>query len=706
MSHEWYAQSLCKLKQSMHVCAGDEYFRKADPEELVLNIAKSNADAAFADAVTIPGYATYPTKVGEMYPALEGTDFFGEVTRGFHKHGMRALGYYSLVYSNRLHDRYPHMRMLDCDGAYITGKTRWRAVCLNSQEYVELACAQLTEICGGYELDGLWFDMAFWPGVCYCQNCQMRHAEEVGGPIPNIVDWENKRWVAFQRKREEWLRDFCTLMMETCRKANPELTLIQQSGPLGQGASHGFTYSTADAADVAEGDKYGDYVEASFAAKLYYSVSNTKPFSFMTSVQQTPYERTIIKTADDIKMRTFMMFANGGGISVIDHLQPDGRPHGITHARVGEAYAACKPYETCVGGEPVTDAAIYFSTHSKFTHEDNGCRPNAGLWTIKEFQSLHNVSSLFKKAELPLRTTPHIAAVEAASRILTNGNILHAVITKKQLYELSKYKILLLPNVMMMDDEEVEAIRDYVKNGGLLYASKYTSLWSADGTRNLNFRLADVFGVDYCGDTKEVRAYIVPEDDTILPGYSSDFPLIMVEPVTVAKPAAGAEILGRLGLPHTVPQQPFDGAYLMNEPCGRVEKEYAALAMKRYGKGKAIYSAGTFELLTMLPEQFKAMLTRLNEGNFTLETNAHRCVEISLFHKPEERLYAVHFVNAQEQQPAVPMRNIEIKLRCAERIVSAEQAVTGKSVTMKSFDDGVEFTLPELEQYACIYLRY
>src|SRR5205823_3972443 len=60
---------------------------------------------------------------------------------------------------------------------------------------------------------------------------------------------------------------------------------------------------------------------------------------------------------------------------------------------------------------------------------------------------------------------------------------------------LANYRILILANVNMMDSEEVEAIRRWVRAGGGFFASGWTSLVDKRGRLQKDFMLADLFGV-------------------------------------------------------------------------------------------------------------------------------------------------------------------------------------------------------------------
>src|SRR4029453_16984562 len=85
-------------------------------------------------------------------------------------------------------------------------------------------------------------------------------------------------------------------------------------------------------------------------------------------------------------------------------------------------------------------------------------------------------------------------ALRGACRILQRAHIPFGVITRGQLGDLDRYRVLVLPNVLRMDADEVSAVRAFVERGGRLYASGYSSLVETTGARHDDFMLADVFG--------------------------------------------------------------------------------------------------------------------------------------------------------------------------------------------------------------------
>src|SRR4029453_17096773 len=68
---------------------------------------------------------------------------------------------------------------------------------------------------------------------------------------------------------------------------------------------------------------------------------------------------------------------------------------------------------------------------------------------------------------------------------------------------LAAFKTLLLPNIGALSDEQCERLRAFVGRGGGLVATHETSLYDEWGVKRQNFGLADLFGVNYAGETVE-----------------------------------------------------------------------------------------------------------------------------------------------------------------------------------------------------------
>ncbi|GAI48601.1 unnamed protein product, partial [marine sediment metagenome] len=171
------------------------------------------------------------------------------------------------------------------------------------------------------------------------------------------------------------------------------------------------------------------------------------------------------------------------------------------------------------------DIAIYYSYNSNFDNNTNRLNTADIRWDFDPFSIEQSMDS-------------HKKAAENLGKILLYLNIPFGVITKSDLKELFKYQIIMLPNVMVLEAEEVDTLKAYVSQGGNLYASKNTSLISIDGAKQKNFMLSDLFGVSYLGETEEIVTYISPKETHayIFEQYSPQMPVTLYGTQTLVKP--------------------------------------------------------------------------------------------------------------------------------------------------------------------------
>lgn len=90
--------------------------------------------------------------------------------------------------------------------------------------------------------------------------------------------------------------------------------------------------------------------------------------------------------------------------------------------------------------------------------------------------------------------------------VLIESNIPFEVITERDLDNLSKYDLVILPDYACMDEREAEKIRQYVTNGGKIVVINESSLYTKYGAKRDDFLLSDVFGVSY-NEAKDWQIY-------------------------------------------------------------------------------------------------------------------------------------------------------------------------------------------------------
>jgi hypothetical protein len=92
--------------------------------------------------------------------------------------------------------------------------------------------------------------------------------------------------------------------------------------------------------------------------------------------------------------------------------------------------------------------------------------------------------------------TPHFSTV-LFEQLLIQKKILFDIIFDANLEDLSKYKVLVLADQESMGDNELELVREFVKNGGGLVAVGSSTIYNDWRIRRLDFGLNDLFNCHY-----------------------------------------------------------------------------------------------------------------------------------------------------------------------------------------------------------------
>jgi hypothetical protein len=671
----WYELAYARAVIDMHITDDDPSFlTRLDPVRYVEMLRLSGADSAVVYAHSHVGLCNFPTRLGKTHPGLP-DGALARVMDGCHGAGIAVVLYLSAIYDTWAYRTHPDWRMVDAAGNEAASRSRYGICCPNAP-YREHIAGLVREVCEQYEFEGIRIDMTFWPRVCYCRHCRARFGAEVGGDPPTVIDWHDPRWVAFQRKREEWLIEFAHHLTATVRDARPGATVEHQASTFTHPWSFGVTHGLAAASDFLQGDFYGDALQGSFARKLFLSLSPNQPYGFETSVGVDLRNYTALKSPDLLRAKASAAAADAGAFVFIDSIDPVGVLNPAVFERMGAVFADTKRYAPFLGGRPCQDVAIYLSTESKCDFADNG-----------------------KAVDGPglSGSSPHVEAALGVARTLIEAHIPYAVITKRSLGDLGAHRLLVLPDVLTMDSEECYAVRDYVRGGGCVYASGWTSLVTKDGRVLDDFALGDVFGVRYIGRTDERFTYVSPTgtDAGALPGYTREWPLGVADRQFRLDSLPGAEVLATLTLPHFDPDDPERFASIHNNPPGRATAS-ASVVRNRFGEGRAIYSAVPLE---RWPEHSGAFLSLVSAFGleWSVEVAAPPCVEVTVFYQPERDRYLVSLLNFQRQLPNVPVRGIRVRLRTERPARSVRLVPELEDVPFTVSDGWVTLDAPELD---------
>lgn len=668
-----------------HIADSDKRFHSEfDPEKVVEMYSLAKASSVIVEASCQLGNCYWQTKIGHMHKGLR-RDVLGEIIKLCHQKNIAVVLSYVVGYNKFAYENNPSWKMIDVYGKVIKDYYHQRLdmICLNSQ-YRDFVLCQIDELCSNYEFEGIFFDMVFWRGICYCNTCKKRYTDEVGEEIPKTVNWQDPKWVKFQRKREEWLSELMSSLIHQVKKNNPKISVYTQSSNFIWPWWSGITLDTVKECDYAGGDIYGDRVELSFLCKFFMNLTNNKPFEIHRSHCYHQYFPP--KPAYLMETEAFSVISNGGAILFIDAINPKGTLDKLAYQRIKNIFKKVKKYESYIGGELRRDIGVYFSREARINFSNNG-----------------------KPATHELTNGPHPKAVLNTCRALLNVHLPFDVITKKNIKELSDYQIVILPNLLMMDEEEIQYFIKFVQEGGSLYASKYTSLLTKEGEMKNNFLFSDLFGVDYLGETEEELTYIIPENnDSLANLISIDYPLINFGTQIRVKVKNKKDIIAYIGLPYTNPKDKINFATFHENPFG-ISTNFPAIILHNFGKGKVCYVAGDLESSDYEIHQmvFINLIKRLANMSFVFEVEAPKSVEVTLFHQEENKRYIINILNFQRELPNIPVENVKIRIRLdykkPEKLLCLPER---KKLSFEVKRDYLEFIIPKLETFLMLALDY
>ena len=697
IKHKWFEKNYRRIIVDMHIDDWDSRFLTAFKPEQFVNLLKlADIQSAVIFPMSHVGHCFWPAKTGEINKNLKRKDLFGILVDLCHKKEIDVLAYYSTIFNNWAYERYPSWRMVDIDGKSSRELikdlpldrvkfARYGHCCPNSEGYRKFTLDQIREIVSNYSFEGMWVDMPFWTMVCYCDNCKRRYRKECGGEIPEVIDWNDPKWLCFQKRREEWINEYEKMIGDEIKKMNPSLTVTYNFALALSDWIFGVNEEIGTMPDYCTGDWYGGFSQQSFICKLFKNITNSLPFEFITSRcdPSLQNDHTTKKSRDNLKLYTYISLAHNGAFLFVDAIDPLGNMDTKVYETMSKIFKKSRKYEPYIGGNMIEDAAIYFSFNSKMDINENGKRAKLN------YIDRTLVSDYY----------PHLDAASEASNICRKNHIPYGVISCKQVKELNNYKVIILPNVINLNEEEIKNMVSFVNEGGSLYIS-------GAAPQGL---LEPIFGIKYSSATEEKATYMAPtkEGKNLLFDSSNQFPLYAGSQVVVDSKVEGT-ILAKIVLPYTDPGDESKFASIHSNPPGKWT-DHPSIIYKEYGKGKVLWTSYPIEIIKKEAHRksFMNLIKKISNLPYSFESDAPAAVEIIIFHQPQNKRYIINIINAQADLPPVPVYDFKIRLNTKNNKILKASSITYKEDLVFAKEDGfIEIQIPKVEMFNMVVLKY
>ena len=337
---------------------------------------------------------------------------------------------------------------------------------------------------------------------------------------------------------------------------------------------------------------------------------------------------------------------------------------------------------------PVQDVSVYYSKHTK-----------------DHFGSDEVSSDAYN------------TAVSGVTTVLLENHIQYGFLTDENPghESLKDCRLLILPNVACLSDQECSWIREYVSSGGNLLATFETSLYSEEGAQRENFGLSDLFGCSYTGQTvdtnKDCYQSLADAENHPLLRDIGDTQLLINAGRTAlceASPSSNSTVVC-LHVPAIINQPP--------EKAWRddIASSHPTILVSRFGKGKVVYFATQTGRQSYIKghEDFRHTLRNailyLLDDDLTLTTTAPESVNVTLMHDETDR-YLLSLVNLSSgcQRPLrrlIPVTNISVTLRLPTPGRYSHRTLHGSGkIVARNEKDRMIIEIERLEDFCAMHL--
>lgn len=425
--------------------------------------------------------AYYPTKIRLQHKAtyLGDRDLFGELSDAAHEDGLVV---FARMDSSRaredLYKAHPDWFARDKAGNPLKAGELYLS-CVNSPYYEEYIPAIMREIIEMYHPEG--FTDNSWSGlsretICYCENCQRKFRDKTGKSIPHKKDWDDpvyRQWIRWNYDRRLELWDLNNRVTKAA--GGPECIWAGMNSGSVSSQSHTFRdyKEICKRADLimldnqSRSDFSGFQHNGDIGKQLHGLLGWDKlvPESMALYQAGRPTFRLASKPAAESRM--WMLEGFAGGIQPWWHMvsayHEDRRMYN-TPGPVLQWYKAHEQY--LIHRTPVATVGVVWSQDNNDYYGRDSSRELVDMpW--------QGVTEALIRAKIPYLPV-HADHIDR---------------------DADQFSLLILPNLALMTNDQLTAVKRFVDHGGSIVATDQTSLYDETGAMRKDYALGDLFGV-------------------------------------------------------------------------------------------------------------------------------------------------------------------------------------------------------------------
>jgi len=623
---------------------------------------------------------------------VEQPDFLANYLPEARKRGVRVIVYFNVHwYAVEFGNRHPDWRQIREDGSpinnvYATGTS----FCVNSP-YRDWCFQILRDLCA-YPIDGIFYDgPIFFSNTCYCQACQQKFQAQYGVTLPPKSQRTHQDFPKLLEFQTQSLVNFLHDSRRIIKTINPEVLFYMN----GAGRDANWPTGRMNRELITEQDLLG--TEGGF---LYGDLRQTpvwKPgCNAKLAETQAQGKPTVMFNCAGHKRWNFYLLPK----TEISLLYAD------TIANGANVWFAVFPDDI---GQPelsaIAEMNAFVRDHSQYYVGTRSAAKVALVWsdvTANFYEGSHVSRSDFTAEIKGGRVGNVDAEFSGFYDTLLRHHIPFDVIDDVSLEreDLSRYELLILPNVACMSQTTASQLRQYVTASGNIVATFETSLYDAHGKQLDDFQLGDLFGV------QSHKQILGPREWDYLVKLKNHPALHAITQRWIPSPRYGHAVKATQGEPLLALTEGLKGCY-DHVP---ISSDDAALVQKQVGAGRVIFAPS--DLGSCVDEfHFREhlglignLVNWLSPPRLQIE-GAPASVEVTLRTQPGRWL--IHFVNFTGEmlrpiERVLPVRELKISLRNTGKVKSVKALRCRQELPFQQDDLSVSFLLPQLLEYEVI----
>ena len=702
----WYEKPL----RIMHTVLREIDAKKYNANAVVDYLKKGNYNTLCVNAGGIVDFFQNPLPAANINKIMGKRDILKEITEACKKAGIRVIARIDFRGAEEnIYKKFPDWFKKDPAGNPV--KTNYTIVplyesCYSGHYRNEYANEFVRYVLKNYAVDGIWHNAPGFNGVCYCENCKAAYKAASGKELPVLQSAPDEELDSYMNWKTKAADQYMEKIKKTTKSFGDDKAYTAEVFSIygvGQRLNSGIDLDNArrhfdilvSVAFLTENGQgqffpYEDLNYGSTIIKFLKSAVPEKEAVVMYGGNGTTH-RMVIDPQNDLKIWLWQILSAGGRFWNCYFSNVPTQTHDNRNAyNETEAYQFVKENEKVLEQHvPVASVGIYYSNPTRISYR---------IKTIEEDQF-----------------GDEIRGVES---VLMENHIPHDFILDDQVSRerLAKYKVIFLPNVRCMSDNEVEVIKEYVRNGGNLIATYSTSLCDADGKERKDYAMADLFGVHYAGRKENTRRdnyqFILNKKHPIVEPDSSQTELLFNAGFTaLCKPTNNASVICTW-VP-TIQNQPPDKSWVE-----KFSTEFPTVVENGYGKGKVFYFSTQPDLLSYKvghqdPRNLLLRTVRYLAGSaIQVETNAPSSVNIGLtksISKPGEFIISLVNTTSGPVRPIrqlIPVSDINVKLTLDGKSVKSYKVLRSQgSCSVKRNGNTVDLQISKLHDFCAVHIQ-